>query len=545
MTNYYRKVVILVVYSLLFFSACSQHEETPAVLTITGKSQLGPLQNAEVRFYLLTETGQQGILIGTTTTSSAGSYLIALPEVASHLSLLVTVTGGSYREESTGMSVSLGTRKLEAVISSPANNRVASITPLTHMAAERALKSARSGKTLDEAISDANYAVAKAAGISDIADITTVVPADPAHTLSEQGYDANSVEAKYALFLAGISERAQKLGIDSGELAYAFAKDFLADGKLDGQGETGSVKLSNSDTLDSGAWDSLAADQAEFISDHGSLGYSSTSISIPNSEPPLVFDGTSPNGSPKFFTVTGAAASSTVVDPAIDGYFRITVEAQSADYRGTIRLIDSVGGGTEQYTDVFPVGSGTPNQIATFSYTFTAEDNGVKSFDINFLAAGTHTIQIVDTSYTTLSGSFSLPVAVGAPYSFEVVPNSYFGETGVCQRLSLNIADYGGNAATTLGALQFATSTEIKDEYMNAIPGGEAFYYTSASDCENGINAVTSLSLGSGKGGADLVFWTKTATAGYSVITLDVTSDAHGSITTSGYTSAYAIIFVE
>lgn len=528
------------------FAACAQKEKPPKLLAISGKAQLGPIENATVDIYLLTPAGLKGPLLVSTTTSGAGSYVIAMPEVVANVSLLIEVSGGRYVEEATGNWVSLTGNTLRTVVTNPVNNRIASVTALTHIAAERAINAARSGQVLSEAVNNANFAIAKAAGLDTVTDITTVVPADPDVSLSSQGYKEDSVESKYALFLSGISQRARAVGVSSAELSVAFAEDFLADGKLDGVGKKGTITLPTNSPLPTGSWNALASDQADYINTHPALGFSANTISLPNPEPKLVFDSKiTVEEPPPYFTVTGSASSAMVVDPLISGFYRVTVKANSSDYRGTVKFTLTANGTSQLYNNVYPVGSGTPNPVSAFSYTFTEYDKGTKSFDVDFASPGTHVFTFFDTSYSLFEGNLSVPVSVGPPYSFEVVPDSVWGTTDECQHLTTKLVDYGGNTATAMGNLQFSTSTEIKDDSFHTIPGATATYYTSLSECQAGTNPKTTLAIGSGALGSTLNFWTKTSTAGYSYVTLDVTSDSYGSIATSGYTNSQVIIYVQ
>lgn len=139
-------------------------------------------------------------------------------------------------DEATGATITLASAdKLQAAL--PAGTTIATVTPLTHVAAARAQALAASGTPLAIAVASSNTGVAAQYGIADI--IATLPPA---------ANNANSVapttrdERIYALVLAGIAQQASGAGVRAIDLAKALAED-AKDGIFDGKNGAAAISV--------------------------------------------------------------------------------------------------------------------------------------------------------------------------------------------------------------------------------------------------------------------------------------------------------------
>lgn len=222
-----------------FSSGCSFVTTEPSAtpVTISGKVQLGPVSGASVKLYCLNSDGSRsGNAIATASTDAQGVYKF---EVRSELScpLVIASTGGSYEEEADGSIVALTAEdELSSIIgevdSSSAEVQT-SVTALTDLAAKRfeaineSFPSGSSAEVLKH-IERSKEEIRQTAGLPDGVDITRVVPADPFVPLN----NAESIENKVALVLAGMSEIAKSGGQNSFQLSKKMATD-LKDGVVD------------------------------------------------------------------------------------------------------------------------------------------------------------------------------------------------------------------------------------------------------------------------------------------------------------------------
>jgi sugar lactone lactonase YvrE len=264
-------------------NSSTPNNNTSSAVSLSGTASAGPINAATVSVYALTSTGSRGSFLGSTTTNAKGSYALFLP--ASNIQpLIVAVTGGSYVEEASGTTVNLGTNEITAVLPNPSSSRTVSVTPLTHMAAQRAISMAGTGVNINSAITSANAAIAAAAGISSSLDITSINPALPTVSLASQGLSASSVQAKYGLALAAISQWGVTNGsVNSIAVMNAFAQDFT-DGVLDGAANGTTVNVTGGGSLTNTSW-STGLRTAETTYVAGNAIFSASSETTPTATP--------------------------------------------------------------------------------------------------------------------------------------------------------------------------------------------------------------------------------------------------------------------
>lgn len=289
----------------------------PATI-VAGSVVDGFVAGATVQAYRINVNGTRGAAVGgSAVTGADGSYSLNLGTYTGPV--MLETTGGNYVDWATGAAIALGVAdKLSAVISSvvPGTPVTAMITPLTAMAAQRALQDiAINGTTVAAAIDTANADVGAYFGGFDI---LADKPINPTLAGSAGGVSQNSID--YGMILAGISRNASNKGLQPFSLVSAMITD-AADGAFDGK--QGATQLTVATTA--GGTANLAAADAK-----GDLGAAITQFqtSIKNTSggtvtpaitanlasatnPGTVFD--KPNPPTSF---TAVAASSSQIDLA-------------------------------------------------------------------------------------------------------------------------------------------------------------------------------------------------------------------------------------
>lgn len=216
-------------------SSSTTASAAPTVMTMSGNAVDAPLAGATVNLYVLNADGGTGALLGSTTTDAAGDYSLSLTSVP-QTPVIAVATGGSYLDEALGTAVPLAAGDaLSAVL--PAGTVQATVTPLTSIAAARAVALAKSGIPLDIAISSSNAGVARQFGIGDI---VALVPGSASDSAAMQ--TAKLDERNYSLVLAGISQEATGLNVRAIDLASALAAD-AQDGLLDSKNAAGGIAI--------------------------------------------------------------------------------------------------------------------------------------------------------------------------------------------------------------------------------------------------------------------------------------------------------------
>ncbi|MBI2519756.1 MAG: hypothetical protein HYV97_05045 [Bdellovibrio sp.] len=209
-----------------------------ALITISGRASAGNIKNAAVKAYCKTfET--RGDQIGETAiTDSNGIYNLILPSnPGCSLEIVVSDAGDNmakYIEEATGIEVALGATEIRALVPEPDSsqkNLTVAVTVLTELAVsyyesqedQYASLTSAQVKTVIEA---ANAFMAQASGVSDI---LGTIPANS--QVSEAS--ASDEAKKYAAFLAGISQRATDIALDSLDLMSSLSGDIAFDNVFD------------------------------------------------------------------------------------------------------------------------------------------------------------------------------------------------------------------------------------------------------------------------------------------------------------------------
>jgi hypothetical protein len=229
--------IFCIIVSILFLMSCSGNgskksstntddtddtddNNTPASITISGIASKGLISGGTVNIYTITDAGEKGSLLGSTTTASDGTYSYAVTGYTGPV--LVEITGGTYVDEATGATLHLGVI-LRAALPSVSGNVSVAVTPLT----EIAVQMAEAGGGFDATkIQNANDLISQLIG----ADIISTLPANGNDSAI---FGSASADAKnYALLLAAISKYSETSGQDVADVIKTLKTD-LSDLKLD------------------------------------------------------------------------------------------------------------------------------------------------------------------------------------------------------------------------------------------------------------------------------------------------------------------------
>ena len=166
-----------------------------------------------VDVYAITNNGQKGSLLGSTTTDSDGAFSLEIDNYDGPV--LLEVTGGKYIDEATGYETDL-IGILRASLPSLSGNVKVAITPLT----EIAVRMAEAGGGFDPVkIQDANELISQLIS----ANIISILPADSSNASKFSG--ASVDERNYALLLAAISQMSKSSGQDLATIIKAIEDD--------------------------------------------------------------------------------------------------------------------------------------------------------------------------------------------------------------------------------------------------------------------------------------------------------------------------------
>lgn len=201
---------------------------------LNGVVSKGIFKNGTVRVYAVNSDGSE-TLLKTTSISAEGKYAVTIsPQKTSpdgsYTGIVLIKGSGSYQDEATGSEAIIGENEpLRTLITNPSGNSYkAAVTPLTEIAARKALSSRSAGSQLTvRDVQDANALVSQMFKVDIIG--TRPVGAD----LSSTGFgNAATTQAQkdYTLALAAISQMAKESGTLSGVLT-GLESD-MADGTL-------------------------------------------------------------------------------------------------------------------------------------------------------------------------------------------------------------------------------------------------------------------------------------------------------------------------
>jgi len=302
-------------------SVANTSESGSATVTVTAASSVitgnvmmdGQVVGSNLTFSALNADGTTGSVLASTVTDSSGNYSVTLPSGSSQF-ILAQSSGGSYTDQTSGQTVNLlASDTLSAALA--VGTPQATLSPLTDMAAARAIVLAAGGIPLAIATAVANIGVAQQYNLPDIVG-TLPVPASSVALVQT----ANRDQRDYGLVLAGISTEASELGVRTIDLVAGLAED-MSDGILNGMNGTSPISIPLADPgpiplpADAGTSDLQAAVNT-FV---GSLN-NQTNLSSFSITPTSVPVGVGLNGAGAFYVTTtvlpawtsGQAGSATI-----------------------------------------------------------------------------------------------------------------------------------------------------------------------------------------------------------------------------------------
>lgn len=216
------KTFLLVALIGIFMVGCgSSGVNTPAkVNNISGTASMGPINGGNVSVYALKADGSKGNLLGSAKTGIDGSYSVDIGSYTGNV--LVEVTGGSYTDEATGMSV-LNTVAIRAALANVSDSVSIAVTPLTEIAVQTA-----GGVLTSDNITVANALLSALVGVDIVGTMPSDVTKDPLTSTVDQ--------ITYGLMLASISQMTDFTYGGDASAAITAIKDDLTDNKLDTTG---------------------------------------------------------------------------------------------------------------------------------------------------------------------------------------------------------------------------------------------------------------------------------------------------------------------
>ncbi|MES1982536.1 MAG: ice-binding family protein [Pseudomonadota bacterium] len=176
----------------LLMSACSNDDTNGS--SVGGTASKGPISGGTITAYRI-DAGARGTALASTTTDANGNYSLNIRTYTGPL--LLEVTGGTYRDEATGVSNTPLATPLRAAFSYGGGNVTASVTLLTEVAVINAM--ADPGGLTAANIQTENNTIKTQVGF----DPVTTRPADPMNAASATASPASRV---YGAYLAGASQ---------------------------------------------------------------------------------------------------------------------------------------------------------------------------------------------------------------------------------------------------------------------------------------------------------------------------------------------------
>lgn len=240
--------------------------------TVSGAAVKGYVGAAKVDVYEYQSSGDRGTKIATTQTDTKGNYQFSVDYRGP---VEIVVSEGSYKDEASGVSVSLQSRELRSVAVLKGGSQSAAVSALTTIAAEYADVNATAN--VEASITDANTKVAQAFGLAGL-DISGEIPAD----LTFASTGLTKAQVQYGAVQAGLSQVVMENSLTADQLLALLddiAKD-LSDDAMDGK--AGSAALQTSLNLTPAeAMAGLNIAIKNFMnSDMNASGYSATSVDI-------------------------------------------------------------------------------------------------------------------------------------------------------------------------------------------------------------------------------------------------------------------------
>ncbi len=196
--------------------------------TIGGTAFNGAMTQGTVTAYAISG-GARGAQLATAATDAQGAFMMSLGAYTGPV--MLQVSNGTYRDEATGTTMSMGSDVMTAVMTTIATGTNVTgiwVTPMTSMAQARA--NAMAGGMTDSNIAAANTAVGNFFMMGDILHTTCVDPA-----INGSGGGATQDQRNCGIVIAAMSQYAQGLGMTSSMGFVTSMMSDATDGMMDGR----------------------------------------------------------------------------------------------------------------------------------------------------------------------------------------------------------------------------------------------------------------------------------------------------------------------
>jgi hypothetical protein len=217
---------------------------------------------------------------------------------------------------------------------------------------------------------------------------------------------------------------------------------------------------------------------------NGVLNPQSVTITSSGSAVTITATGSGKTGTSASFVVNGASATTLVVS----GYPSSTTAGASHNF--TVTAKDQFGNIAGGYRGTVTFTSSDSQAALPADRTFTSGDNGVHTFSATLKTGGTQSLTATDTVTSSLTASQTgivVSAALASKLNFTSSPFSV--QAGTCSpQITLATTDAFGNPANVAG------DTTVNLSSTSAV----ARYYANATDCANGTNNVTRVSITGG-----------------------------------------------
>jgi hypothetical protein len=196
---------------------------------LTGDAVKGPVAGATITAYAVSPNGTPGPMLGSTVTDARGAFTVPIDGAGGPV--LVRMNGGTYTDEATGATMSMGNSDAMTAavpsVAAGASITGVQITPLTSMA--ESMAEHMSGGLTNANVMAANAAVGAYFMVDDIVYTRPMNPLLPA-----SGSTATQSMMNYGMTLAAMSQYAKSAGMaQSSALVTSMMAD-ASDGVMDG-----------------------------------------------------------------------------------------------------------------------------------------------------------------------------------------------------------------------------------------------------------------------------------------------------------------------
>ena len=223
----------------LFVFACGGGNSTtpPSAGTVSGTVVKGPVSGASVVAFAITSVAM-GPQVGGGTTDSMGNFTISIGDYAGPM--MLQASGGSYTDEATGTSMTMGTGDVMACaipsVAAGATTTGIQITPVTSMAHSRVHY--MTGGITAPNITTANTAIG---AYFSVGDILHTVPMNS--MVAGSGTGASQDAKNYGMTIAAMSQYAMSIGMPYSSGIVTAMMDDASDGVMDGMMGSTSISM--------------------------------------------------------------------------------------------------------------------------------------------------------------------------------------------------------------------------------------------------------------------------------------------------------------